>query len=372
MRIPLPRRRPSPQATVTPPTAHRARSRSRSTARPRSSPTPAAATSTSWHWDLDNDGTFDDASTACHVTTGTSPRRATTRSSSRSRARAASRDTTDRQRRRRQRAAGPRRSTAPACNARRLLDRRRHDHLQRAPRPTRRTGDRRRRPSSTGTLIIEHCPAGCHATSTSSRSVTGVVAARSRRRTTSTRPTSDQAHRHRQQGRRRHRRSSSCSPRRRPSTWRRPRAACRSRSAPRSRPAPWTATVIKGGDGDARARPLTRTISGKRYRFSTWNDSHTRVRERSTVDGGQDPHGHLRPGRAGQLLHGDGVGQGRLASRSARAATTDVDWFEFHIANEAEGRHPGHRSADQPEGRALQGLLDAARQRQRARAGTTT
>ena len=44
-----------------------------------------------------------------------------------------------------------------------------------------------------------------------------------------------------------------------------------------SKPAPWTATVIKGGSANVNP-PLTRTIGGKRYRFSTWDDTHQRVR----------------------------------------------------------------------------------------------
>ena len=43
-------------------------------------------------------------------------------------------------------------------------------------------------------------------------------------------------------------------------------------------PAPWTATLIRKGSTSI-SGPLARTIGGKRYRFSTWNDSHKRVRD---------------------------------------------------------------------------------------------
>ena len=42
-------------------------------------------------------------------------------------------------------------------------------------------------------------------------------------------------------------------------------------------PAPWTATFIRKGSATI-SGPLTRTINGHRYRFSTWNDSHKRNR----------------------------------------------------------------------------------------------
>ena len=90
-------------------------------------------------------------------------------------------------------------------------------------------------------------------------------------------------------------RSTLAARRRRRCTSRRRRRACRSVGRQQHRTRRPGRRPSSGRVGEARsAARSTRTIGGQRYRFSTWNDSHKRVRD-ITVNSQQEPHGDVRP-----------------------------------------------------------------------------
>ena len=107
-------------------------------------------------------------------------------------------------------------------------------------------------------------------------------------------------------------------------------------------PASWTATVIKNSETTI-SGPLTRTIGGARYRFSTWNDTHTRVR---TIDASVD-----RSLTATYVP--DATDSCSTATALAKdvwhtdrsSGNEDVDWFEFHLSHR---RKVTIRVSDQP------------------------
>ncbi len=101
-------------------------------------------------------------------------------------------------------------------------------------------------------------------------------------------------------------------------------------------PAPWTATLIRKGSTSI-SGPLTRTIGGDRYRFSTWNDSHKRARD-ITVSSDKNLTATYVPdapdscaGIAGRSPKGSSISE-----RSS--GNGDGDWFEFHVAHKRDVR----------------------------------
>ena len=103
-----------------------------------------------------------------------------------------------------------------------------------------------------------------------------------------------------------------------------------------SNPAPWSVTVIKGGEASISA-PLARTIGGQRYRFSTWNGSHQRVRDLTVtadlhltatyVPDAQDSCASVTTNSPKQVA---------IAERSS--GNDDADWFAFHIGHKRDVR----------------------------------
>ena len=107
-------------------------------------------------------------------------------------------------------------------------------------------------------------------------------------------------------------------------------------------PAPWTATVIKKSETTI-SGPLTRTIGGKRYRFSTWNDSHTRVRD-VVVGANKSLTATYVPDATDSCTTAmPSTKDTWISERSS--GNNDVDWFEFHIAKKQKITI---RVADQP------------------------
>jgi glucose/arabinose dehydrogenase len=95
--------------------------------------------------------------------------------------------------------------------------------------------------------------------------------------------------------------------------------------------APWSATVIKGGVSTI-SGPLSRTIGGDRFRFSTWNDSHKRVRD---VTAGHNldltaTYVPDAPDSCASVTERSAKGAA-IAERSS--GNGDGDWFEFHIGS---------------------------------------
>ncbi len=107
-------------------------------------------------------------------------------------------------------------------------------------------------------------------------------------------------------------------------------------------PAPWTATVIKKSDTTV-SGPLTRTIGGKRYRFSTWNDSHTRVRD-VMVNANKSLTATYVPDATDSCSTANASPKDTWISERS-SGNNDVDWFEFHIGKKQKITI---RVADQP------------------------
>ncbi len=93
--------------------------------------------------------------------------------------------------------------------------------------------------------------------------------------------------------------------------------------------APWTATVIKGGKSTL-SGPLKRTIGGERYRFSTWNDSHKRVRE-VTASHDLDLTATYVPDRPDSCKAIAERSPKKVAIAERSSGEGDTDWFEFFV-----------------------------------------
>jgi hypothetical protein len=107
--------------------------------------------------------------------------------------------------------------------------------------------------------------------------------------------------------------------------------------------APWVSTVIRGGSASVSA-PLAWRISDERYRFSTWTDSHIRVR---TVVASSDrtltaSYVPDQPEACASVTTPEPKATPILQRSSGN---NDVDWFEFHIARK---RHVVVRLTDVP------------------------
>jgi glucose/arabinose dehydrogenase len=94
-------------------------------------------------------------------------------------------------------------------------------------------------------------------------------------------------------------------------------------------PAPWTATAIKAGIQTI-SGPLTRQLSGERYRFSTWNDSHKRVRDLK-VNGNRQLTATYVPDRPDSCSRVDERSAKGTAILERSSGNGDADWFEFHL-----------------------------------------
>ena len=101
-------------------------------------------------------------------------------------------------------------------------------------------------------------------------------------------------------------------------------------------PAPWTATLIRKGSTSI-SGPLARTIDGKRYRFSTWNDSHKRVRD-ITVSSNTSLTATYVPDAPDSCagITARSPKQVPIAERSS--GNEDADWFEFHLGHKRDVR----------------------------------
>ncbi len=95
-------------------------------------------------------------------------------------------------------------------------------------------------------------------------------------------------------------------------------------------PASWTATVIRGGVATVSA-PLTRTIAGKRNRFSTWNDSHQRVRT-LTVASDKSLKATYVPDAPDACTSATTVSPKKTSIGERSSGNGDGDWFLFHLA----------------------------------------
>ena len=123
------------------------------------------------------------------------------------------------------------------------------------------------------------------------------------------------------------------------------------RRARRASSAPWTATVIKGGESTI-SGPLSRTIGGERFRFSTWNDSHKRVREVTAAHDLDLTATYVpdAPDSCKSISERSPTGAA-IAERSS--GNGDTDWFEFHVAEQARRAREARRPARQGQARPL-------------------
>ena len=100
--------------------------------------------------------------------------------------------------------------------------------------------------------------------------------------------------------------------------------------------APWTATLIRDGSTSL-SGPLTRSIAGQRYRFSTWNDSHKRVRD-ITLSSNKSLTATYVPD-APDSCAGIATRSPKKVSIGERSSgNDDADWFEFHLAHQRDVR----------------------------------
>ena len=103
-----------------------------------------------------------------------------------------------------------------------------------------------------------------------------------------------------------------------------------------TQPAPWTGQVITGGRTGLSAA-LTRTVSGQRYRFSTWNDSHTRSRTIS-VSTDKTFIATYVPDAPDRCGGADTNSPKRTDIKERSSGNSDDDWFQFHIKHKHEVR----------------------------------
>jgi glucose/arabinose dehydrogenase len=100
--------------------------------------------------------------------------------------------------------------------------------------------------------------------------------------------------------------------------------------------APWTATLIKGGESTI-SGPVARTLNGQRYRFSTWNDSHKRVRD-VKANGNMDLTATYVPDRPDSCAGVDDRSPKDTTILERSSGGGDDDWFEFHLGSKREVR----------------------------------
>ena len=103
-----------------------------------------------------------------------------------------------------------------------------------------------------------------------------------------------------------------------------------------SNPAPWSVTVIKGGEASI-SGPLARTIGGQRYRFSTWNGSHQRVRD-LTVTGDLHLTATYVPDAQDSCASVTTNSPKQVAIAERSSGNDDADWFAFHIGHKRDVR----------------------------------
>ena len=101
-------------------------------------------------------------------------------------------------------------------------------------------------------------------------------------------------------------------------------------------PAPWTATLIRKGSTSI-SGPLARTIGGKRYRFSTWNDSHKRVRD-ITVSSNTSLTATYVPDAPDSCAAVTTNSPKHVAIAERSSGNEDADWFSFHIGHQRDVR----------------------------------
>jgi hypothetical protein len=95
--------------------------------------------------------------------------------------------------------------------------------------------------------------------------------------------------------------------------------------------APWSATVIKGGEAIVSA-PLIRNLGGSRHRFSTWSDSHVRVRN-LTVNGAISLKATYVPDEPDSCTSATTASAKQTWLSERSSGNDDLDWFEFHLAH---------------------------------------
>ncbi len=83
--------------------------------------------------------------------------------------------------------------------------------------------------------------------------------------------------------------------------------------------------------------PLARTIGGNRYRFSTWNDSHNRVRS-LTVSSNKNLTATYVPDAPDACAGADTNSPKWTDIAERSSGGSDDDWFKFHIGHKRQVR----------------------------------